>query len=515
MKRLPSKKQPDSLSLGRSASLISRLAAFLALLGYFFIYYLSFTLFDFLPHGSGGITVLAVYILNFAGIVLGSVLCPLAMKIEGTAGKGNRSLAVGLGFIALIMIPQIVVRSLGVRIWFGYLSALATLAISSGILHTVVHGLFFLSFTSQNQRSYRTLFLAFAMSCGILVRHFSTPLLEITGLDPPSVISLLVNIIKWFAVCTCALCGVCFVMLRHRIPRHDMPPHDIPPHDMPPQQERVTKTDWQMIARLVGLSVIFSLINAVMETGLTPFMGGIAARQYSPHVLTAVVVVCLFAFIATRSMGGFLRWFLAFAITLFILLPCLVLFEEYPGFMLLMSTLVFIFRFSAWIIFTVAVVECYAGGFWLYGLASVIHFSNVLSFLGPVINRILPAGMGFTVLMMGISATAFMFLAFRIMFPKILPQEAAVPNGTQSLDIEAEFRERKLTEREAEVARLIVKKGLGNKDIGKELDIAEVTVEKNVTAIYRKFKVRSRMEFVSLFYNQKANNNEKIAAYNN
>jgi len=126
------------------------------------------------------------------------------------------------------------------------------------------------------------------------------------------------------------------------------------------QQERIEKTDWVMIARLVGLSA----------------------------------AVCLCAYIAGRfSINRFLRWFLPPAIVLFILLPCLVLFEEYPGFIFFMSTLVSVFRFSFWIIFTVAVVECYASprtgeGFWFFGLASVFCFSGVLSFLGPVINGI-------------------------------------------------------------------------------------------------------------------------------
>ena len=129
----------------------------------------------------------------------------------------------------------------------------------------------------------------------------------------------------------------------------------------------------------------------------------------------------------------------------------------------MMSTLASIFRFSVWIIFTVAIMECYAGGFWLFGLASVINFTNVLFFLGPVINRIVPASIEFTVLLIGISTAVFVFLSLRIIFPKTPPVTAAgaeLPTA-KTLSIEETFRERGLTRREIEVAALLVQEDLG------------------------------------------------------
>jgi hypothetical protein len=79
---------------------------------------------------------------------------------------GSKSLAVGIGFVLLVSVPQIVVRSLGVKFWFANMTAMAVLAVSSGILYTLVHGLFFLSRTGRS----RAVFLAFAMYAGILAR---------------------------------------------------------------------------------------------------------------------------------------------------------------------------------------------------------------------------------------------------------------------------------------------------------------------------------------------------------
>jgi hypothetical protein len=74
-------------------------------------------------------------------------------------------ISVKIRIFQMITVPQFVVRSLRVGFWFGSPSAMAVLAVSSGILFTLAHGLFFLSRTEQNQRPYRALFLAFAMQC--------------------------------------------------------------------------------------------------------------------------------------------------------------------------------------------------------------------------------------------------------------------------------------------------------------------------------------------------------------
>jgi DNA-binding CsgD family transcriptional regulator len=171
-----------------------------------------------------------------------------------------------------------------------------------------------------------------------------------------------------------------------------------------------------------------------------------------------------------------------------------------------MSTLASIFRFSVWIIFTVAIVECYAGGYWLFGLASIINLTNVLFFLGPVINQVVPSSIEFTVLLICISTTVFVFLSLRIIFPITPPITAA---GTQpsavktpSLSIEDTFRERGLSRREIEVAALMVQEGLGAGEIGNRLFISERTVNDHIASIYRKFAVRKRAEFMARFINK-------------
>jgi DNA-binding CsgD family transcriptional regulator len=154
-----------------------------------------------------------------------------------------------------------------------------------------------------------------------------------------------------------------------------------------------------------------------------------------------------------------------------------------------------------WIIFTVAVIDCYAPpygeGFWFFGLTSLVHYTGALSFLGPVINRVVPSGTEFTVLLMCISAALFVFLSLRIIFPKTPP--VTVAGAQPSASMENIFRERGLSRREIEVAALLVQEGLTAGEIGKRLYISERTVNDHIANIYRKFAVRKRGEFMAMF----------------
>lgn len=77
-----------------------------------------------------------------------------------------------------------------------------------------------------------------------------------------------------------------------------------------------------------------------------------------------------------------------------------------------------------------------------------------------------------------------------------------VINGNNSIELKKElsqediyymFREKGLTQKEAEIARMIVR-GLSNKEIADELCIVESTVKKHVSHIFEKMDIKSREE---------------------
>ena len=65
--------------------------------------------------------------------------------------------------------------------------------------------------------------------------------------------------------------------------------------------------------------------------------------------------------------------------------------------------------------------------------------------------------------------------------------------------IEDIFREHGLTEREMEIANLMLHDGLGNNEIAEKIYRAPITVKTHVSHIYQKFGVKGRSEFMALF----------------
>jgi DNA-binding NarL/FixJ family response regulator len=74
------------------------------------------------------------------------------------------------------------------------------------------------------------------------------------------------------------------------------------------------------------------------------------------------------------------------------------------------------------------------------------------------------------------------------------PAEALLPGGVPE---EAPPWVAALTPRETDVLRATAR-GLSNKEIARELDLAEVTVKLHLSAIFRKMRVRSRTEAAML-----------------
>jgi DNA-binding NarL/FixJ family response regulator len=120
----------------------------------------------------------------------------------------------------------------------------------------------------------------------------------------------------------------------------------------------------------------------------------------------------------------------------------------------------------------------------------------ILAFFGPLFGPVIPKSPGFMVLVSAMGALLFTLLAFRALFPG-LPLLAENEPEAPIYSVHTIFREHGLSEREAEVARLIVMEGLSNQKIAERIFRSKFTVEKHVTSIYRKFGVPDRTAFVS------------------
>jgi DNA-binding CsgD family transcriptional regulator len=223
-------------------------------------------------------------------------------------------------------------------------------------------------------------------------------------------------------------------------------------------------------------------------------------------VVVAALVLC--GILAGRSILNFVRRFLPLALGLFIILPCLVLFdaEKHSGFFLFMSILVTIFSNIIWVVFTAALIELYAGKFWHYGLAAAIYFVNIFLYISPPLARMIPDGTEYVVLTAGIAAAVFLLLSFRwFIVPKKQPTTDAPPSGHSQAagenanGFEALFQKCGLTTRETEIASLMAREGLTTEEIGKRFYISISTTNTHINRIYRKLEVKRRAEFMALF----------------
>jgi DNA-binding CsgD family transcriptional regulator len=254
----------------------------------------------------------------------------------------------------------------------------------------------------------------------------------------------------------------------------------------------------------------------MMEWRLTP-LGSFSDLAYQPYVFVVVAALVLCGFLAGRSIMVFVRRFLPLALGLFIILPCLVLFdaEKHSGFFLFMSILVTIFSNIIWVVFSAALIELYAGKFWHYGLAAAIYFINIFLYISPPLARMIPDGTEYVVLTSGIAAAAFLLLSFRwFIVPKKSPPDHSRVVGltadshTSAKDLDATFRELGFSNRETEIATVLVREGLPTKEIAVRLNISVSTTNNHIASIYRKFGVKKRTEFMAMLLAENSENEQ-------
>jgi len=485
---------------------LTRLASSLALFGILLCMHITFTLAHFLPSYSKD-AMYVVYLFYFTGIAVGVVLCPLFLPVP--LGK-QKPLFMSIGFIAFLIILEFIMRSLGFITWYSSASVRGIMAFPEGILTTACYGLFYLAWLRRPATVHRvnrtgrfcSLVFGVILLSSVLIRYYSVPLLEAgMALEEPLYGAWVVfNFIKWCMLFLVGISVVASVLLTY-ISAHAFTnasvsvPSSV---EIPP-----VKTNLPIILRLIGLASVFTILNALLDMRALPLYSEKAV--YHPNYLIVAVVVILLGFFAGRSTNNFIRRFTFPAVITFILISCLPLFENYPRINKVMSTLLSIGHYTAWVVFTTAIVEFYSGGFWFYGASTVIFSTVAFAFLAPVIDPFVPDNAEYRVLYTAIAAVLFLLLAFRwLIFPKIprhseRRQKQFSASVFETTNIDNIFKEHGLSKREIEVATLLVKEGLGKNEIGERLFITPGTAKIHISKIYQKFDVINRAEFMALF----------------
>jgi len=458
----------------------AKIASFLGIV-YLFINYFFFLILNNTPAAPREL-ITEVGLFSFCGVFISALLCRFFLpSIAAGSVISKKPLFLNFTFIGLIIIPNVILRSLGADVFFGFLPVRAIASVLSGMLYPLCFGLFFLT---HKQRRTSTFLFSLAMALGYLSFFFSNPVLG-------NLTHLTFNIIRWIKACIGVFAGLCCFFFSKT---------SIAMSAVSAEIGISKKTNWSLIFRLIGLASILKILHAVTDIHLMPGVR-YSTVTFHPYFLVVGLALPVFSFFAGRNIERFIKLIIPPAICLLILLPCLPLFEDYTSFVFIINTLVGFFHFMFWIVFTSALVENYTGGVWYYSIVSAVYFVSIFTFSG-MIGRHTPSGTEFSVLLAGVAAIIFFVLSFRILFPKPLPvpvfSAESFSAGSSSASMEQIFREYRLSKREAEIARLMALEGLNSEEIGARISRAAITVKTHITSIYRKLNVKNRSEFMTL-----------------
>ena len=503
---------------------MAQLFSFLALLCLYINQYLFIAIF----HPVSQITAAIYAFGSFLGVALCSLIGPFFLPLPGKKIR----LVTSILFIFILVIPNFIIRSLGMELWinFGFIRFITGLL--SGMLIPICIGLLFLSCykpdrlqTAKTENRYQwlcPLLYAIAICGGIIARHTVVNLIHIqlSTEDQLKTHIIVFNILNWLLAGIGLFTAFSVICLKNDTVTTVNNSAD---SSMTNQISAGQHSDKKFIFSLIGIALVFFALNGIMEWQLSPDAANVTWR-FQHSYLIMVIFVCLFAFLAGRSITKFLRMFLFPALILFIVIPCLVLFKDYPNFIFIKNIFISVFHNLLRVIFPLALLEAYKpvhsryGAYWFYTLAGIIPFLAIVTFITSIFGTSFPTGTEFTIWIAGIASVLFALLSFRILFPKgktlmFTPQPKIVQTGifkneaSQTDIIQTEisetfddmFLQYGLTEREKEVANLMIHKGFNNKEIAERIFLAPVTVREYVSNIYRKFNVKRRSEFMAKF----------------
>jgi DNA-binding CsgD family transcriptional regulator len=255
---------------------------------------------------------------------------------------------------------------------------------------------------------------------------------------------------------------------------------------------------------LLAVFVIFST-STITDRLFSPSLNYPFDSGFNPFVVAVLVILTLFGFLAAREWERFLRFFIFLCAGLFAVSPSLLFFNRSETIFMILYTLNITATRMMTAVFPFVLVDSYwqdisskdeksPSGFLAWFLAVSVYSINLVSLVLGALFKDIQFDNAYAVLVLSLAAIVFFVLCL-----KVIPKNkeiAPLPLNVLSLSIDDIFREHNLSERETEVALLMVREGLSNEEMGERLFISIPTVKSHVSRIYRKFGVKSRAAFL-------------------
>lgn len=277
--------------------------------------------------------------------------------------------------------------------------------------------------------------------------------------------------------------------------------------------------DFRIVLCLLAATGLFFLLNGLQAGRLYPYFDPYIDKRFALLPLFVAVATPLAGWLFDRDFGAWFKRLVWPCALLFMFVPVLpVLTDRSPALYQLIHSLAVVAHFVLLVGVTVAVDRfCGRGAFWCLAIMAP-HFSRVLSFAWVVLERAdLTLELGTRMVLSILAAVAFYELvrlpltrfalarndAVNDGFASVQPSPAEPPvvaeapaeaTAGQGRSTTAMFRKFRLTDREAEVAGLLLK-GVSTADMAKTLFISEVTVRFHVKNILHKCNTGNRRVF--------------------
>ena len=134
-------------------------------------------------------------------------------------------------------------------------------------------------------------------------------------------------------------------------------------------------------------------------------------------------------------------------------------------------------------------------GYWAWLLPASIQMINFFTFIFEAAFRNTHFESSYADLLLSLAGIMFFILCWRIIQNK--NDISAPPASELSPSIGDILNEHNLSEREKEIAFLLLREGLSNEEMGERLFISPLTIKSHVSQIYQKFGVKRRAAFLA------------------
>ena len=446
-----------------------------------------------------------VYVWNIAGVLFGalilSFILPLRDLRESSNHRSGRPFRkrrfpweARLALVGIFFLPGLAIRFLGHSAWLASPANSAVMSFGTGIGTTLIYGCFF-SLVDKNRAFWSML----STALGLFVFYLA--------LTNSAVLSPFLFIGSGIIL---AMAGVMVLLFLSAVPKGE---EKSQPCETAPKTAMSCAggtSRWFAIFPLLAALVIFwtnSITDRLFFATLnSPFNTG-----FNLPTIVLLLALPALGFLASLSWRRFLSVFIPLCSSLFLLSPALLLFNRSETLYLILYTLNTMVLQMLPALFPFVIVDLYwqdsehgPGVTWFqkspYG-------RDYLAWLLPVSvllirqNAMVQAGLfrnirldnAYAVIILTLAAIAFFILSYKSTMPMMDKISSAEPADNP----DNIFRKHNLSERETEVARLMVREGLSDKEIGDRLFISPLTVRDHVTKIYRKFGVKRRAAFVA------------------